>query len=208
MSNEQSPKEIVRRGYDQISYNYRTDDGRHMPSDYAGWLAELTPHLPPGAPVLELGCGCGVPVAQMLATPFDYTGVDISPVQIERARKLVPPGRFVCGDMAEMDYGDGVFTAFLSFYALIHLPLAEQPGLLANIHRWLQPGGWFMATVGHTAWTGTEENWLGAKMYWSHADADTYREWLTSIGFGILWTRFIPEGDGGHTLVLARKKRI
>ncbi|MCP4427862.1 MAG: class I SAM-dependent methyltransferase, partial [Chloroflexi bacterium] len=53
-------KEIVRRGYDAISYNYRTDDGRNMPSDYAGWLAELTPLLPKEAAILELGCGCGV----------------------------------------------------------------------------------------------------------------------------------------------------
>ena len=86
------PKEIVRQGYDKISYNYRSDDGRYMPSDYAGWLTELIPLLPPGAPLLELGCGCGVPVAQILAPDFDYTGVDISPVQVERAKELVKNG--------------------------------------------------------------------------------------------------------------------
>ena len=62
-----NPKEIVKQGYDKISYNYRSDDGRFMPSDYGGWLAELTPHVSQGAPLLELGCGCGVPVAQILA---------------------------------------------------------------------------------------------------------------------------------------------
>ena len=35
------PKEIVQRGYDKISYKYRSDDGRFMSSDYAGWLADL-----------------------------------------------------------------------------------------------------------------------------------------------------------------------
>jgi SAM-dependent methyltransferase len=201
------PKEIVRRGYDKISYNYRADDGRNMPSDYTEWLAELTPLLPEGAPLLELGCGCGVPVGQILAPDFDYTGVDISPVQIERARELVKNGQFFAADMSQLTFSDETFAAILSFYAIIHLPLDEQPALFANIQRWLRPGGYLMATVGHAGWTGTEDDWLGAEMYWSHADAATYRQWLTDLNFAIIWSRFIPEGDGGHTLFLARKTR-
>ena len=42
-------------------------------------------------------------------------------------------------------------------------------------------------------------------MYWSHADQATYLAWLDDAGFDALWIRFIPEGDGGHTLLLARK---
>ncbi|MCP4424653.1 MAG: class I SAM-dependent methyltransferase, partial [Chloroflexi bacterium] len=191
--------------YDAISYNYRTDDGRNMPSDYAGWLAELTPLLPKEAAILELGCGCGVPVGRILAPDFDYTGVDISSVQIKRARQLVKNGKFFTADMSQLQYPDERFAAIVSFYAIIHLPLDEQPALLANICRWLQPGGYFMATVGHTAWTGTEDDWLGAEMYWSATDTDTYQQWLTDLGFTLFWTRFIPEGDGGHTLFLAQK---
>ena len=198
-------KDIVRQGYDKISYNYRTDDGRHMPSDYAGWLAELTPLLPAGSPVLDLGCGCGLPVGQILAPDYEYTGVDISPVQIERARRLVENGRFLCADMSQLAFPDGNFAAILSFYAIIHLPLAEQPALFADIHRWLQPGGYLMATVGHTGWTGTEADWLGAEMYWSTTDVGTYQRWLTDLDFVLLWSRFIPEGDGGHALILAQK---
>jgi len=41
-------------------------------------------------------------------------------------------------------------------------------------------------------------------MYWSHADRATYLALLKETGFEVLWTRFIPEGTGGHTLVLAR----
>jgi hypothetical protein len=66
-----------------------------------------------------------------------------------------------------------------------------------------------MMTVGCTEWTGTEDNWLGvpdATMYWSHTDATTYESWLVENDFTICWTRFIPEGDDGHTLILARKR--
>jgi SAM-dependent methyltransferase len=177
-----------------------------MPSDYAGWLAELTPLVAKGAPLLELGCGCGVPVAQILAPDYDYLGVDISPVQVERARKLVGNGRFRTADISQLTFLDEQFAAIISFYTIFHLPLGEQPDLLANIYRWLQPGGYFMATVGHTAWTGIEADWLGAAMYWSHADEATYRQWLTDLHLELMWTRFIPEGEGGHTLLLARKR--
>ena len=68
----------------------------------------------------------------------------------------------------------------VSLYTLIHMPLDEQPPLLGRIGRWLRPGGWFLATTGHQAWTGTEDGWLGGKvpMWWSHADAATYRAWI------------------------------
>jgi ubiquinone/menaquinone biosynthesis C-methylase UbiE len=199
------PKEIVRQGYDKISYNYRSDDGRFMSSDYAGWLKELTPLVSQGSLLLELGCGCGVPVAQILALEYDYLGVDISPVQVERAERLVKNGNFLAADISQLTFPDEQFAAIISFYTIIHLPLAEQPVLLANIYRWLQSGGYFMATVGHTAWTGTEADWLGAEMYWSTADEVTYQLWLIELGFELLWSRFIPEGEGGHTLLLARK---
>jgi SAM-dependent methyltransferase len=198
------PKDLVRRSYDQISYAYRGDS---LPRDrnYFRWLAELTPLLQPGGAVLDLGCGCGVPVAQELAQQFAVTGVDISPVQIERARGLVPQATFICADMASVAFPPQSFAAIVSFYALIHLPVDEHRPLLARCFEWLQPGGLLMAIVGHSAWTGSEADWHGAPMVWSHADEATYLHWLAEIGFAVQWARFIPEGDGGHTLVLARR---
>ncbi len=200
------PKNLVRRGYDQISYAYRGDS---LPRDrgYFRWLEELTPLLQPGDAVLDLGCGCGVPAAEELAPRFAVTGVDISPVQIERARGLVPQATFICADMAGVAFPPQSFAAIVSFYALIHLPVAEHGPLLARCFQWLQPGGLLMAIVGHSAWTGSEDDWRGAPMYWSHADEGTYLRWLGEIGFDVQWTRFIPEGDGGHTLVLAQRAR-
>jgi len=62
-------------------------------------------------------------------------------VQIERARRTVPHATFVCADMSEVDFPARSFAAIVSFYAIIHLPLSEQPGLLARIHQWLEPHG-------------------------------------------------------------------
>ena len=156
-------------------------------------------------PVLDLGCGCGVPATAILAERFAVTGVDISPVQIERAQRLVPAAQFLCQDIADSDFQAESFRAIVSFFAIIHVPVAEQPELFQKLRRWLRPGGYLLATVGTRAWIGTEEDWHGAPMYWSHADRETYLVWLADAGFEVLWTRFIPEGDSGHTLLLAKR---
>ena len=200
------PKAIVRHGYDLVSRAYRADDAGE--GAYAHWLDFLEARVRPPAKVLDLGCGCGVPVARRLAPRYEVTGVDLSPVQIDRARALVPGATFVCDDMTAIEFADAGVDAIVCLYALIHVPLAEQPGLLRNIGRWLRPGGVLVATVGHRAWTGIEKDWLGVPggdMWWSHADAATYRGWLAHAGLVIELERFVPEGRGGHTLVVASR---
>jgi hypothetical protein len=107
--------------------------------------------------------------------------------------------------MTTVNFQPASLDAVLAFYSIIHVPVVEQPGLLQRITGWLKPGGLFLATLGFAAWTGTEENWLngGATMYWSHADQHTYLDWLSGFGLQVQWTRFIPEGSGGHLLVMA-----
>lgn len=207
MTENPDPKEIVRRGYDTVSHAYRGDEEDASCAPYHAWLDEVLPLERRGARVLDLGCGNGVPVARRLAREYAVTGVDLSPVQIERARRNVPGADFRCQDMTGLEFPAGYFDLILAFYSIIHVPLAEQPGLLRKIAAWLRPGGRFLATLGAGEWTGTEENWLGAggTMYWSHTGADTYLRWLAEAGLQPRWTRFIPEGDGGHTLVLAEK---
>jgi 2-polyprenyl-3-methyl-5-hydroxy-6-metoxy-1,4-benzoquinol methylase len=204
-------RDLVRRGYDQISLAYRSDDGcsnRNGPestSTYIPWLEELAALLLPPARILDLGCGAGVPADRWLADAgFDITGVDISEVQIQRARTLVPDATFVCDDLATFDVGPGSLDAVISFYALIHVPLEDQRELFPRIVTWLRPGGLLMAIVGTKRWTGVED-YFGTPMFWDHADAPTYVSWLESEGLDVLWSRFIPEGSSGHTLLLARK---
>lgn len=199
-------RDLVRRGYDALSYHYRSDDADD--GQYAPWLVDLQGRLPVSGAVLDLGCGCGVPVARFLADAgYHVTGVDISDVQIERARRLVPAGTFVRADATRLDLPSASFDAVVCLYALIHMPLADQPRLIARIATWLRPGGWLLTTVGNGAWTGTEDNWLGgpATMWWSHADAATYRSWLRQAGLTITAEEFIPEGAGGHALFWAQR---
>ncbi len=199
------PKKIVRDGYDAISHAYRREDFDFEQSGYKRFLGAFQPMLEPGSRVLDLGCGCGIPVARELSKDFAVTGVDISAVQIERARELVANANFIRADMTELEFPPESFSAIISFYAIIHVPLEQQLELFERIARWLVPGGHLLVTLGHQAWTGTEDDWKGAKMYWSHADREMYRLWLERCGLRVLTEHFIPEGDGGHALFIARK---
>lgn len=206
MSLSDDETDLVRRGYDELSYLYRADDA--PAGRYAPWIAGLRSRLPPGGSVLDLGCGCGVPVARDLAASgFAVTGVDISEVQIRRAVRLVPAAVFMVADAARLAFADSSFDAVVCLYALIHMPVDLQPELLSRLGRWLRPGGWLLTVTGQEAWTGTETGWLGgqAPMWWSNADAPTYRDWIERAGLAVIEQSFVPEDDGGHALFWARR---
>jgi trans-aconitate methyltransferase len=203
-------RELVRSGYDAISMAYRDDRGLSNPTSaedttaYRTWLEELSVLLPRSARVLDLGCGAGVPATRILVDRgFDVTGVDISAVQIERARKLVPGADFQQADMATWDCEPGSYQAIVTLYALIHVPLDDQRRLFSRMADWLGPGGYLLAIVGSERWTGIED-YMGTPMFWDHADSGTYLTWLQDAGMRVLWDRVIPEGASNHTLVLAQ----
>jgi SAM-dependent methyltransferase len=201
---------LVRRGYDAISLAYRSDDGDAAASStedvsrYVGWVTELAGLLRSGAQVVDLGCGAGIPATRDLAScGLQVLGVDFSTVQLHRAQRLVPAARFVQADMAALHLRPASADAVVAFYSLIHVPFADQQALFPRIRDWLRPGGYFLAVVGAGQWTGTAP-YLGAVMFWDHADTATYLRWLQESRLRPIWDRYIPEGDSGHTLVLAQ----
>jgi len=123
-------RDLVRRGYDRISRAYRNDVGlphagtAEHEVQYQEWTNELAQLLKPGSTVLDLGCGVGIPTSKLLVSKgFKVVGVDISAVQIERARLLVPEATFIQADMVSWDAEPETFDAVVSLYALIHVPL-------------------------------------------------------------------------------------
>ncbi|MCI4333729.1 MAG: methyltransferase domain-containing protein, partial [Thermoplasmata archaeon] len=198
-----SPKQTLRESWNALSRIYRSphegaDPFGHDEGVYLEWLRPLLAGIPVRSKVLDLGCGTGVPASRILSTKFDVTGVDLSDVMVRRARRLVAGANFLRADMGAVQFDEGEFAAVVALYSIIHVPLAEQRSLFRNVRRWLVPGGWFLAVLGHGAVEGWEEDWLGSDvpMYWSHTDARTYRRWLTSAGFEILAQTFVPERDG------------
>jgi cyclopropane fatty-acyl-phospholipid synthase-like methyltransferase len=177
-------KQIVEAGYDRVADHYLAGKDADDPVTLAG-LERLARTLAPGAAVLDLGCGAGVPVTRWLAQRFAVTGVDLSARQLALARQHVPNATFIQAEMTTLDFPPATFDAMVAFYSIIHVPRAEQPGLVARLYRWLKPGGGFLANWALGAWEGAEENWegWGAAMWWSHWDQETNRAMLRQAGF-------------------------
>ena len=203
------PKRVVREGYDRVSWAYRGDEADLEMSGYGHWLRRLARRVEPGARVLDLGCGNGIPVTKELAKRHAATGVDLSPVQIERARALVPGARFLCADMTTVELAPGSFDAVVAFYSVFNVPLADQPALIGRVAGWLVPGGRFFAMVGKEPWTGVEKDWRGVpgvRMYYSQADVATYRRWFAEAGFAVEAEGSEPkDGNPGYAVLIARR---
>jgi SAM-dependent methyltransferase len=172
-------------------------------------IDELSNRLPPGARVLDLGCGGGVPSTKRLASQFSVTGVDISTAQVAAARRNVPNAVFVHADLSEVDFPPGSFEAVTALYAISHVPRDEHAELFRRILRWLVPGGLFLATLGSADspdWTG---DWLGRRMFFSSHDADANRRLLIAAGFTMIMDEVIemnePEGPARFLWIIARR---
>src|SRR5688572_18409924 len=203
-------KEIVAAGYDRLAATY-LEWGREVTVDPRERMLEaFMSRLPDGARVLDLGCGAGLPSTRDLAASrFRVVGVDISPVQLELARRNVPAAEFLEGDITEVDFADSTFDGVAAFYAISHVPREEHPQLFTDVFRWLVPGGLFLATLGASDapdWTG---EWLGEQMFFSSHDTDVNRQLLKTAGFELLIDEVLDTGEPGGIVtflwVLARK---
>ena len=205
-------KRVVETGYDRVAEHYLASKDAEDPTTL-GALEELARELPPDAAVLDLGCGGGVPVTRWLAQCFAVTGVDFSSRQLELARRNVPAANFLKADMTELVFAPETFDSVVAFHSIIHVPRAEHPALLGNIHHWLKPSGGFLATWALGEWEGEESDWegWGAPMRWSHHDGETGLALLRGAGFAVeraeARTTSGARGDEAWLWVIARRPR-
>jgi SAM-dependent methyltransferase len=203
-------KRVVETGYDRVAERYLASKDLEDPATLAA-LEELSRDLPPGAAVLDLGCGAGVPATGWLAQRFAVTGVDFSAKQLELARKNAPSASFIKADMTGLRFAPETFDAVVALHSIIHVPRAEHPALIRNIYRWLKPGGGFLATWALGEWEGAEGDWegWGAPMRWSHYDGQTSLKLLRGAGFDVeraeARTTRGARGDESWLWVLARR---
>ena len=94
-----------------------------------------------GRSVLDLGCGRGRWTREYASRGALVTGVDISPDAIQLVAREQPQYRFLCGDVASLEFADESFDIVNSVTVLQHMPDARQRTVLGRIGAWLKPGG-------------------------------------------------------------------
>lgn len=189
------PRKIVIEGYDGIALEYLELVKSMEATVRAKYLDMLIDLLSPGATVLELGCGAGVPMTRRLVDEgFKVTGVDISREQLALAEKNVPEADLILGDMTTLNFGNDCFDAVTAFYSITHVPRTEHPDLFSLIYRILKPGSIFAGNLGGSNLPDVvETDWLGKPMFFSHYDADTSGEMILNTGFEITSADDEPE---------------
>lgn len=196
--------DLVKEGYNRAAENYSAEGDVFENQKYLARLAEL---LQPGSTVLDVGCGAGIPVDKYLEEHgFKVIGLDISEKQIELAKKNLPNQSFQVKDMSELVEGEFQVNAAVSFYAIFHTPRERHPEIFRKINSFLPEGGIILVTMGSGEWEGTEDDFHGAKMFWSHYGAEKNKAIIQEAGFDILFDEVDESGGEKHLVILAKKK--
>ena len=144
----------VRISYDAVTDAYIErvhDELRHKPLDRAvltAFAEQVQGTFGAGASVCDAGCGPGHVAAFLAGLGLTVTGIDLSPVMVERARVLHPDLSFEVGTMTSLDAADGRWQGLIAFYSIIHLTSdAEVRAALREFRRTLAPDGLLLVAV-------------------------------------------------------------
>lgn len=206
----------TRAAYDIVAESYaaKANGGlAGLPLERA-LLTAFTELAGPVGPILDAGCGTGHVTAYLRSLGTDASGVDLSPAMIAAARRDYPDLRFDLGSMTALDRPDGRLGGVLAMYSVIHIPPSELPGVFAEFHRVVAPGGWVM--LGFQFGDGTPRHiteWFGhdISLYQHRHPPELVAETLTDAGFAVQ-TQAKRQPDGinetvPRAYVLAQRSR-
>lgn len=123
--------------YAERAQEYADTTAPGIPDD--PMLADFIAGLPPGARVLDLGCGPGGFAKVMADAGLDVVAMDPVPemVALATAAKGVTARLGSFDDLDEIDAYDGIWANF----SLLHAPRTDMPRHLAAVHAALRKGG-------------------------------------------------------------------
>jgi cyclopropane fatty-acyl-phospholipid synthase-like methyltransferase len=168
------------------------------------YLDAVSSRLKPGASVLDLGCGTGVPIARyFIVDGYAVTGIDAASAMIALCRQRFPDATWIEADMRGLSLGRR-FDAIIAWDSFFHLDQGEQRAMFPIFERHIEPGGVLLFT------SGPEEGAKFGAMYGEdvfHASLSPgkYRSLLASAGFQVLRFQLEDPHCGGHTVWLAQK---
>lgn len=114
------------------------------------WLVHQL-DLKVGDSVIDLGCGPGLYAAHLAQSGLQVTGVDFSLTSIKYAQSFAQTNgleiTYRCQDYLQLDDRSRYEAALLIYGDLCPLSPSQRALLLANVHRALKPGGFFVLDV-------------------------------------------------------------
>ena len=93
--------------------------------------------------VLDLCCGSGQATKFLVPHSQDVTGLDVSPVSLERAKRNVPQAKYVEALAEDMPFPDAQFDMVHTSVAMHEMPPSVLRQIIKEVYRVLKPGGVF-----------------------------------------------------------------
>jgi SAM-dependent methyltransferase len=96
--------------------------------------------------LLDLGIGGGRTTKFLLEVSRDYTGIDYTPESIDAAKRKYPEANLLWGDARDLSTfpNNGFAFVLFSLNGLDYVAHEDRLGVLREVFRVLQPGGFFM----------------------------------------------------------------
>jgi cyclopropane fatty-acyl-phospholipid synthase-like methyltransferase len=210
-----SQQELVREGYNVIAKDYLAWI-QQRPTAHHVKLQQILEHLDASSKVLELGCGAGLPVTQVLTQHVvEVVANDNSEEQIALAKANAPRAKFIHGDMTQLEFPSDTFDAVVAFYSFFHVPREQHEALIRNVYDWLRKNALLLFTYSSHAEEGIYPMFLGTKMYFSSFGTEQILDIVRSCGFTIVDQEVRaqgnvedptdPDNDTSFLWILARK---
>lgn len=98
--------------------------------------------LRPGDRILEIGCGIGAVVSELVRQGCHVTGTDISRVAIEYGQSKYPGLDLQVQPAEELAFADEMFDVVLSFDLFEHIARIDRH--VSEVHRVLKPQGYYL----------------------------------------------------------------
>lgn len=167
------------------------------------WLDRFAAALPPGATILDLGCGMGEPVASyLIESGFAVTGLDSSASLIALCRQRFPEREWIVEHMRKLALGRR-FDGIIAWHSLIHLTPEDQRTAFPRFAAHLNPGGALMVTTGPERGESIGE-WQGEPLYHGSLAAREYEGLFADSGYTLLDRVLRDPECGAATVWLAR----
>jgi 2-polyprenyl-3-methyl-5-hydroxy-6-metoxy-1,4-benzoquinol methylase len=162
-----------------------------------GVVRKWAKRLRPGAAVLDLGCGNGVPISEtLLQEGFAVYGVDASATLVAKFRERFPDATVECASVEESAFFHCTFDAVVVWGLMFLLPPETQRNLIAKIARSLRHEGHLLFTSPKEACTWMDGITGLPSISLGH---DAYERELTANGLRLLGNDQ-DEGDNYYYL--------
>jgi len=185
-------------------YEARSEEWRDKrPADRLDAAAALAARVRPGGLRVDLGCGPGGH-CEALGAPV--VALDAASAMLEQVAASAPHALRIRADVEALPFRDGSLAAAWASKSYVHVPRAQVPLALADLHRSLESEAPFELRLFLGDSEGELPNDPFAGRFFSLWDRDLLRDVVRGAGFEIEAEVRLPSRRGGDSLVLRGRR--